>query len=249
MARRRHHRMTPYAHRQVRQSISWVMCLMVVCGVLSDTSSRALAQNGWTTALEAGTEVPLSLGGRLLIESPGGLRVGFGMGTLPESYVDVINNVVVGFGGYDDDVAELIRVSLDRAFVMRLDLGWKLIAGQGLYAQLGYRQVRVGGIVDGALMADIVGDPPPDPTLAYSYDIRSQLHMFDAELGWEFALPGDLCARAGLGFAMTFNANSDVEALQTFDEFLGKIETFLDQTYTRYGVTPTVTFGVGYKLR
>ena len=57
-------------------------------------------------ALGAGTDFPLSVHGAALLELPGRVQLSTSLGLLPRSYLEVLNDVLVETGTYDEDEAK-----------------------------------------------------------------------------------------------------------------------------------------------
>ena len=231
-----------------KSRLSTTLLLMLT---LFSATAHSRDNERWFTDIEAVTEVPLSLGLRIAIESPKRIRVGFSVGSSPEAYIETVNSVIVAAGAYDAQTAELIASSFDRSIAMRLDLGWRPIADAGFYGQVGYRLISFGGVADGASIVKILNDvtlsegTSPD---FYSYDVASSLHTLDLEFGWIWGLPGGLRLRAGLGFVATLDANISASPINNINLYKERIETILKQTYTDYGFTPTLALGAGFRF-
>ena len=211
----------------------------------------------WRFDAEGLTDVPVQVGGRFSVEGPLRLRLGTSLGVLPGPYVDLINEVVVAAGGYDDSTAELIRQSLKQSLVWRLHMGWRPFEGYGFYFEVGYGLVTLGGGVEKEdLITVVTGSPPPrdDPTTDRTYDVTSTLHMLDVEIGWSWDLWEGLALRAAVGFAGTLGAQSEVSpafrpivqrAVQTFTDVA---ERYLNNVYTTYVFTPVMSLALGYRF-
>lgn len=218
---------------------------------------RAGRADRWSFKADALTDVPVQVGGRIGVEGPLRLQLGTSLGMLPGPYVDLINEVVVAAGGYDESTAELIRQSLKQSLVWRLHLGWRPFEDYGFYFEFGYGLVTLGGGVETEeLIAAVTGSPPPrdDPTAERTYDVTSTLHMLDVEIGWQWRLWEGLTLRAAVGFAGTLGAHSEVApayrpvAQRAVGAFTRAAEKYLDDIYTTYVFTPVASLALGYRF-
>ena len=202
---------------------------------------------------EAATAVPVYVGGRLLAELPARIRLGSSVGVLPRLYVDGINEIAVATGGYDDDVADVIEDTLARSLVWRTHLGWRPFPGAGFYFEAGYGLVTLGGGTSEAeLVAMAFGVDVPEILLADRYLVEATLHMFDAEVGWEWWVVDRISLRLGLGVASTIDASASVEedgGLPILADAAAEIaEDQLEENLERYVHTPTLSLAIGVRL-
>jgi hypothetical protein len=214
---------------------------------------------GFALRLEATTDFPAAVGGRVAAELPLRIRASTSLGALPGGYVDVINAVVVAAGGYNDATADLIRAALRNSLIWRLQAGWRPLAARGLYFDLGYSLVTLGGGATGdQIVAAAIGQQPAGSKSGRPYDLASTLHMLVVEIGWEWSLLRDrLALRAAIGGAFTVGAKTRVEpaftpaspadarAVAAFGAFAA---SYLDSTYRSYVHTPVITVGAGYRF-
>lgn len=205
--------------------------------------------------LEAVTDFPLDVGGRIALECPYRIRVATALGVLPAGYLDAINGVVVAAGGYDDATAELVRTTLRNSLVWRLQVGWRPLADYGFYFEVGYAIVTLGGAVDSEdLLVLATGADESEMSRTRTYEVASTLHQLVGEVGWQWILWEQLDLRVALGFAGTVASSTDVgrKSRQPPGPRLATLEAdseaYLDDVYTSYVFTPTVTVAVGYRF-
>ncbi len=220
--------------------------------------ARAQSPSPWHLQLEALTDVPLDVGGRVVVEGPLRLRLSTSLGVLPGPYVDIINDFAVALGGYNQQTAALIQSSLSSSLVWRTHLGWRPFPRAGFVFDVGYGLVALGGGVNAAdAIAAVLGKNATTaaPTAA-DYNVASTLQMIDADLGWEWTLFGDrLVIEAGLGFSATLGASTSAtpttttaHGQQARDDFGDAAAHYLDGLYTSYVYTPVATVAAGYRF-
>lgn len=232
--------------------------LLLLTGLLAGTQVEAREQqggHGWDITVEANTDFPLSVGGRLGVESPWRLRLSTSLGYLPAAYVGLVNDVAVELGAYGRNEAELIESALNNSLVWRTHVGWRPFAGAGLYVEGGYGLVALGGEANAEeVLATLTGIEPPvgESVLNREYRVRSVLHMLDVELGWRWGLGAGWTARTALGAAFTLDSNSRVEPQfepsqpLLVNAFARLAEGELDRTFERYVHLPVLSFSLGY---
>jgi len=208
----------------------------------------------WHLQVEALTEVPIDVGARILVEGPARLRLSSGLGVLPSPYVDLINDAVVAFGGYNQQTADLIASSLSSSLVWRTHLGWRPFPRAGFLFDVGYGLVTLGGGVNASdAIAAAAGRNAPAKPGATTYNVGSTLQMIDADLGWEWKCLGDhLVIEGALGFSGTLAASTSATPQGTAgrfkDAFGTEAASYLNGLYTSYVFTPVITAAVGYRF-
>ncbi len=211
---------------------------------------------GWNLSIEARTDVPILIGGHIALEMPYGFRMSTTLGVLPPFYVDMVNAIVVASGGYNQETADLIKNSLSSALVWRLHVGWRPSPHAGFYIEVGYGLVTLGGQ---AASGDIIRSAVPTLPSGFNtgranWNVASNLHMIDAELGWRWSLLNNhMTIRISLGFAGTLGSNTTAQPDAPFgftnpDIYGRAIARYLDETYRSYIFTPTVGFAMGYRF-
>ena len=231
---------------------------LLLMGLLAGTEAEAAEpkqRHGWDITVEANTDFPLSVGGRLGVESPWRLRLSTSLGYLPGMYLQAVNDVAVALDVYDRERANLIKQSLKNSLVWRTHLGWRPFPGAGLYVEGGYGLVALGGETNPEdVLAALTGIDPPggESVLNREYRVRSVLHMLDVELGWRWGLGAGWTARTALGAAFTLDSNTrvepDFEPEQPLlvNRFTGFAEGYLDDTFEKYVHLPVLSFSIGY---
>lgn len=237
---------------------SGLSALLLLAGLLVGAEAEAEAKqdgHGWDITVEANTDFPLAVGGRVGVESPWRLRLSTSLGYLPAAYVGVVNDAAVELGAYGRNEADLIEGALKNSLVWRTHVGWRPFPGAGLYLEGGYGLVALGGEVNAEeVLATLTGIEPPvgESVLDREYRVRSVLHMLDVELGWRWGLGSGWTARTALGAAFTLDSNSRVEPQfepsqpLLVNAFSRLAEGQLDRTFERYVHLPVLSFSLGY---
>ncbi len=232
------------------------------CLIASATSFSPLAgaqekkEKNWHLGAEVVTDLPVDVALRISSEAPYRLRLSTSFGLLPGPYVQLINAVIVEAGGYNEATADIIEAALSTSFVWRTQLGWRFVPDWGFYADVGYGLVTLGGGLSGAeLLGIATGSAPPVNDQTREFDVTSTLHLLVIEAGYEWTLLDDhLVIRAAAGFAGALGASTSVEPQFTplvpfaINAYTDATATYLDDLYTSYVFTPTVTIGAGYRF-
>ncbi|HEX8435450.1 hypothetical protein [Archangium sp.] len=231
---------------------------VLLAGLLAGAEAKAAEMkqgHGWDITVEANTDFPLSVGGRLGVESPWRLRLSTSLGYLPGAYLQAVNEGAIALDAYDRDRADLIKEALKSSLVWRTHVGWRPFPGAGLYVEGGYGLVALGGETNPeTVLVALTGINPPagEEVLNREYRVRSVLHMLDVEVGWRWGLGAGWTARTALGGAFTLDSNSRVEPqfepsnpllVTAFSRFA---EGYLDDTFEQYVHLPVLSFSIGY---
>lgn len=207
--------------------------------------------------VEAVTEAPLHVGGRLTFEGPVRLRVSTAVGVLPRPYLDGINAAAVEFGWYDRDEAELIGAALEDSLVWRTHLGWRPWADHGFFFTAGYGFIGLGGALTGTeVLTALYGVAPPFGD-EIQVNAAAALHTASATVGWEWTVKRHFLVRAELGGSYTADAIARVEpdeetGFRFLDEPIERAAEdtaeWLEGELEQHVHTPTVGLGVGWRF-
>ena len=234
--------------------MSALCVLAALLGTANAADPEAQVASPWHLQVEALTDVPIDVGGRVTVEGPLRLRLSTSLGVLPSPYVDLINDVAVSAGWYNQQTATLISDSLGSSLVWRTHIGWRPFARSGFVFDVGYGLVTLGGSVNtSAAVAAAAGKNATAKPSAPSYDVTSTLQMIDADLGWEWTFFRDhLVLEASLGFAGTLAASTSAvpqgTATRVGDAFGAEAAAYLDSLYTSYIFSPVATVTAGYRF-
>jgi hypothetical protein len=211
----------------------------------------------WHLVAGAGTDAPLSVGAHARVEAPSRLRLSTSVGILPGPYVDGINAFVVAVGGYSDATADLVRSALTSSLVWRTHLGFRPVESLGLYGELGYGLVSLGGSATGSeIISGVTGRalPSSEPASSQPFDVTSTLHMLDVEVGYDLPVTEVLEVRLAVGGAFTLASSTRIapgyapRTPQLVKGFTDYGESYLDDVYTSYVFAPVVSVGIGYRF-
>jgi hypothetical protein len=229
--------------------------LLACLGVLLLLCPNAGAEGRWTPSVELTTTIPLDVAERVSLEAPNRLHLRASIGVMP--YASLIDKVIQGFGGYGDAEAAVIKEALGQSLVFRVQGGFRPFAELGLYMDVGYALVTLGGDLNGddVIVLGRGAIAPQDATSSFRhYRVSSTLHLVMLEFGWEQPILDWLFVRGGLGFAGAQGASSSIEPTfsdvnaQLLNEYCKQSAEYLDQLYTTYVYTPTLTLGVGVRF-
>jgi hypothetical protein len=213
----------------------------------------------WHLDINAVTAFPLSVGGRIGVESPDRIRISTMLGAIPEPYVAIPNGALVAAGAYDERIGELIVDVLGGSLVWHIQAGWRPFARYGWYVDVGYGLATLGGSPTLEEVLALVTELPDElkaDSGVRSYEIESTLHWVIAETGYEFYILDALLIRASLCFAATVASRTEgTLGFEGFDErnaviqaFVADAEKGIDELYTDYFFIPTFLLSVGYRI-
>lgn len=211
--------------------------------------------------LEATTNAPVDIGGRLTLELPGRFRIMAGVGVMPSFYSSLINQIAVRAMLYDQTVAAILKTTLDNSLVWRIHGEWRAIPSAGFFIGFGYSQALLGGTVNGASIAGMSAslNVPASVLSGVNYQINSTLHMLSGEVGYEFSFFANVMTlRLALGFTGTIASKTNVQAQVAAGvpaqvaaaavQAGAQAAAIFDTMYRDSVFSPTLSIGVGFKL-
>lgn len=213
----------------------------------------------WHLDINAVTAFPLSIGGRIGVESPDRIRLSTMLGGIPDAYVAIPNAVLVEAGAYEERVGELIVDVLGGSLVWHIQAGWRPLARYGWYVDVGYGLATLGGSPTLEEVLGLVTEIPDElkaESGVRSYEIESTLHWVIAETGYEFYILDALLIRASLCFAATVASRTEgklgfegfAEQNAIIQAFVADAEEGIDALYTDYFFVPTFLLSAGYRI-
>jgi hypothetical protein len=219
---------------------------------------RTLSGEGlWHFDTLIGTDFPLDIGGRFVLEAPARLRFLVGLGGLPEGYQALANQVIVAAGGYDAEVAALVDETLRAAFVLHAGLGVRPVKGKGFVLDVGYRMIMFTAQNTPTSVLSQVSNVAVPPSLsAFAGDelrMHSYVHQVSVRGGWEWLAAERLSIRFDVGGSFSLDTSHKLlshagsEVPRDAAAYIEEAERQLDQMFRRYGHTPTVGLSFGYR--
>lgn len=207
----------------------------------------------WHLFGEVGTDFPLSIGAKAVVEGPHRLRFGTSLGYLPGPYLDAINAAMVKVEAYGDLTADLIGVALQDSLLWRTQVGWRPVADLGTYLDLQYTFMGLGGGLGSESL--VVGgselEPPPGGPTEDAFDIGAAVHLIGLEAGYTWVFETGWTLRAGLGFELTVAADFDVRSREPgpgSEQIEKGAKDYLDQVFVEWVNTPHVAMAAGYRF-
>lgn len=209
----------------------------------------------------AGTDFPISAGGKVQVELPYRLQVRISAGIYPEGYLAILNGVAEEAGWWDENTSSLINAALKNSLVTQASIGWRPWAHRRFRFGVGYQTIVLGGgLTDYETIEAVTGtsvDVMADQVA--SATVAAQLHQITAEVGWQWIIRDRWVVQATLGGLTTFTSQTDIE-IDTEDivgpgsavivsglEALEQDgEAYLDGYFQQYVHLPTVGVYVGY---
>ncbi len=215
---------------------------------LVEDTQRA-SDGGYHLLVEATTDFPVLVGGRLELEFPRHWRLGAAIGATPSAYLDATESIVTEIAGVDADISALVRSVLQQGFAVRTFAAWSPRQSRGFYLQFGYTMMQVSGSVASTdVLTSVIDDPTFD--IEGSATLRSTLHGLHGEIGYRFLIE-DFTLRLALGLLGTVASSSDIRIDSPVfpaqaDQLAQESEAELDAVIRQYAFTPTLSLGLGY---
>lgn len=219
---------------------------------------RTLSGEGlWHFDTLIGTDFPIEIGGRFMLETPSRLRLMLGLGGLPKAYQSLANDVIVAAGGYDAEIASIVDETIRAAFVLQTGVGLRPAKAKGFVFDVGYRMVmftaqntpssvlgRVSNVTVPAELSEFAGN---------ELRLRSHVHQVTVRAGWEWLAAERLSIRFDLGGSFSLDTTHKLlsyegsEVPRAAQGYIEQAGVELDRMVRRYGHTPTVGLSFGYR--
>jgi hypothetical protein len=213
------------------------------------------AFDGTTLEFIAGFNAPLEFTAGVELVLPWRVRLGTSFGVLPQSVERAVNTQLVEHGAYARSLGDLIDANIERALLWHVHLAVQPWKRHGFLGAVGYGVAWIHGTAPVLPVADAIGMMVPDnvPLGDSRFDLRSRLHLFDAELGWEWYWHRHWSLRVNLGAAVTLGARTHVTLQSAIDDarlhdLASLAGAKLDHAYTTYVKTPLLSAFIGYQL-
>jgi hypothetical protein len=183
---------------------------MAVRGAAADNPHE---EGGWAITPIVGTDFALDVSGGLQIESPPRIRFTVTAGWLPSGYVDVINRVLVGRGVYNQQVADVVKTTIENSFIGRAGLSFRPAPTHGFFFGGSYILQSFGGehtLGDKIELATGVAVPDVS-VLSRSFSLNARIHMVEASLGWEWYIGSHVMISAAVSAMKAVGANVTID--------------------------------------
>jgi len=225
------------------------LALLIVALLIAAPASAA---DVWTFSVGVGSDFPISTGFRGVMHTSPGFEVFGTFGTMPDLYLTTLNDIVVGLGGYDREVAALVEQSLGNSVVMTIGGAIPLFAGVKLRGA--YGMVGLGGNTALSNIAELaVSEPLPIPLNGQVLSATSSLQIMTAGFAGNIQFMPYMGLHLGAGAAFTIGSSTTIEtndpALNTLtQDYLSDAEEYLDDIFTTYGHSPFVSMYLYFNL-
>jgi len=197
------------------------------------------------------TDVPLFTGVSGEWESAGRARLGGGLGFFPGSYLDLINDLSVSSGWYDQLTADLIDLALKRSLMLHVDAGMRPWSDGHFLVDVGFQVAWLGGGATSQELVEAMGGPTT--TQSAQFRARASDTMFTFGVGWEFEPLERGLVRIGLGGATTVGARAKIWREDAPPSLVGSrvyegAEWVLEDTLKTWVHAPTIDLAVGWRV-
>src|SRR5690606_16100480 len=202
------------------------------------------AREGWMIPVEAAMQAPVDFGGRVLVETPFGLRPFGGYPRIPPAFLDVLTGVAAQASS-DARLDVLLDESQFTGRTWRVGLGVRPFGELGLYLDAGYVQA----LLDASLSLQVT-EVPELEGLSGGYEMDTRLDMGFVELGYQALLGERFLAAGGVGVLGTLQAHTRLEPTDGAPdgELLHEAAAQVDSAFERCGFVPTLRFRLGLDL-
>jgi hypothetical protein len=218
-------------------------------------------ENAWVDALRtarlrvlAGADAPLEVTAGLELALPF-IHIGTTFGELPRSVEREVNSELIAHGAYAQSLGDLVVASMQRVILWRGYVALQPWPHHGLLATAGAGVTWVHGNATVPQVAEAIHMAIPDgaPVDNVHFDITSQIHLVDLELGWEWHVARHALIRLGLGAALATSAPSRATLQPAIADprlvpYAERAATTLDHALTTYVKLPLISILVGYEL-
>jgi hypothetical protein len=211
------------------------------------------SERKWHLYIEGVTDFPLYAGVQLTLQLPHRIRLSTSFGDMPGVYLDTINATAVALGAYNQNIANLIEETLDRAFTWRLHIGWQPFKHRGGYIEGGFGTLETHGNlgITSVLEAATGIMAPQELRIGFGFRLDAVVETVGIEAGWMWYPWRDLTVRFAIGFhwavgaQVTVRPNFTTSLQNVFTRLVGD---FAEQMITNYLYIPTVGLAIGWRL-
>ncbi len=220
----------------------------------------------WSLDLGVQADLPVSTGVQAVVQLPGRLRVGAGIGRLPGPVVGGATGLFVDSGALDAASASVLTESLGDARVLGASLGWRPFERAGLWLSGDLRHLRSSSEVTPELISTalaVEGAPPvpgpeggPEALLGEVDPFRVTLHAMTlgGSLGWDQLLGERVVLRVSAGGSVLRSTHNEVEPGETAravgpeQQLADEASAGLDALLADRLFVPTLGLGLGWRF-
>jgi hypothetical protein len=198
----------------------------------------------WLLSVEAVTHAPVDMGVQLGFETPQRLRLFGSYGWVPEPYMGLLTGVAAGAS--NNSYAKTLLDDADyTGRSWRIQVGFRPFKSLGLYADVGYANLKAKGALD--LASSSV---PALARLGGGYRATTTLDMWLFELGYQGQVADRLVLGMALGAMGTFESMTNITSVDGAPGagILRDVEAQADGALESYGIVPTLTLRAGFDL-
>jgi hypothetical protein len=208
------------------------------------TADAKSVSKKWLLSLEGVTHAPVDMGIQLGLETPQRLRLFGSYGWVPEPYMGLLTGVAASAS--NNSYAQTLLDDADyTGRSWRMQVGWRPFKSLGLYADVGYANLKAKGSLD--LASSSV---PALAKLGGAYRATTSLDMWLIELGYQGQIADRLVLGLALGAMGTFDSTTRISSVEGAPGagILRDVETQADSALESYGFVPTLTLRAGFDL-
>lgn len=202
-----------------------------------------------------GTGFPLDLGVSGHVELPARILAGLEVGWMPKPYAYTIDDLLKGFGAYNDTVSQLIREAISNSLVIRPSVGWRPFSKLGLEFLVGYTLLTIGGGLDGREIVEAATGKQLPTEAPNQIPLHSTLHNFHIRAGYRFLLGEHWVLRASLDYVHCFASSSGIDVTartaagqKAVSAVNDEIDSYLNGYYTKYVNAPVLGVNLAYRF-
>jgi hypothetical protein len=211
------------------------------------------SQRKWHLYIEGVADFPLYTGVQFSVQLPYRLRLSTSFGDMPGVFLDTINAVAVAAGAYDQNVANLIEETLDRAFTWRFHIGWQPFKHHGGYIEAGFGTLEAHGNlgITSVIEAATGLTAPKEANIGFGFRLNTVVETVGVEVGWIWYPWRDLTVRVALGFAAAVGAQVTVHpnfAPSLEGVFSRLVGNYVEQLIVEHLYIPNLGLAIGWRL-
>lgn len=208
--------------------------------------SSSSSNDTLTLDLDVMTYAPIAFGGGIEFEVPGHIVFRLFGGTVPDFYVNAVNDVADQYGLYGATTAQLVDDLTRGAIILEAGAGIRPMGSQGLELYAGYLLFWNTPTVDGGQLG-LPSDMGMDRV-----QLAISIYAIHGELAFNVDLFDAINLRVGLGWIHTVSTaigfHVDQETRDAADGAVEQREAAVASDIGRYGSGPVLDVAMGFRL-